>query len=138
MLILRRMAIVAAMAFALASPANAQRQINLTPFPVLIANGTSLSAEVDLGANVLVGIAMPAAWTAASLTFQVSPDGGVTWLELQSISAVISYTVAAGQFIAVDPAALRGFNALKVRSGTSGTPVAQGADRTLTLIGKAL
>lgn len=138
MLIIRRMVIAAAAFIALIlTPAEAADQVNLTTFPVTIASGQSLSPEVDLGANSLVGIAMPAAWTAAALTFQVSPDGGTTWLELQSTSAVISFTAAAGQFIAVDPTALRGFNALKVRSGTSGAPVTQGANATLTLIGKA-
>lgn len=119
------------------APSRAADQIGLTTFTALIANGTSLSAEIDLGANALVGIAMPAAWTAADLTFQVSPDGGATWLELQSVSAAIDYKAAAGQFIAIDPTQLRGFNALKVRSGTLATPVNQGADRSLTLVGRA-
>jgi hypothetical protein len=92
------------------------------------------SAAVPLGAKTLHGIALPAGWDAAALTFQVSADGGTTWLEMQSISAVVSYTVAAGQYIAIDPALWRGINMIKVRSGTSGAPVNQTADRTLNLI----
>lgn len=135
---MRKRLLVALAALALAClPARAAEQIGLTTFPVTIANGTSLSAEIDIGANALVGIAMPAAWTAADLTFQVSADGGATWLELQSTSAAIDFKAAAGQFVAVDPTALRGFNALKLRSGTSSVPVSQGADRILTLVGRA-
>ena len=108
--------------------------MSLTQTPVLIGNGTSLSAEIDLGIKVVVGIAMPAAWDAAALTFQGSIDG-VTWIELTtSAGAALSYTVAAGQFIMIDPTLWRGINAIKVRSGTLGTPVNQTANRTLTLI----
>lgn len=133
----RMMMLAAAMFIALLPSAKAAQQIGLTNFSVLIANGTSLSAEVDIGVNALVGIAMPATWTAADLTFQVSSDGGATWLELQTTAAAVDFKAAAGQFVAVDPTALRGFNALKVRSGTASVPVNQGADRTLTLIGRA-
>lgn len=131
-------AAIAAATIALAlAPVRAAEQIGFATFTATIASGQSLSAEVDLGANSLVGIAMPSAWTAADLTFQVSADGGVTWLELQSISAAIDFKAAASQFIAVDPTQLRGFNALKVRSGTSSVPVTQGATAVLTLVGRA-
>ena len=43
-----------------------------------IGTGASLSQQIDLGAMTLVGIVMPASWTAAGLTFQVSADGGVS------------------------------------------------------------
>lgn len=103
-----------------------------------IASGQSLSAESDLGIGTLVGISMPAGWDAAALTFQISVDGGTTWQEMQSTSAVISYTAAAAQYLAVDPALWRGVNAVKVRSGTSGVPVNQTANRTLGLVTKIL
>ncbi len=105
-----------------------------TQIAATIASGQSLSGEVDIGNKLLVGIWMPSGWDAAAMTFQVSPDGGTTWLELQSASAVVSYTVAAGQFIGVDPTIWRGVMSLKVRSGTFGAPVNQTANRTITLI----
>jgi hypothetical protein len=101
-----------------------------------ITSGTALSGAVPIGPKTLVGIAMPAGWDAAALTFQVSIDGGTTWLEMQSSSAVISYTAAANQYIAIDPAIWRGVTHLKVRSGTSGAPVNQTADRILNLMVK--
>lgn len=108
--------------------------IGLTTLTVTIASGQSLSPEVKLGAGTLVGIQMPGAWTAAGLTFQASGDGGATFGDLHTSSAELSLTVAANQFIALDPTALRGVNDIKVRSGTSSVPVAQGADAVLTLI----
>jgi hypothetical protein len=108
--------------------------IGIDYIPVLIANGTAISAATPLGAKTLVGLSMPAAWTAAGLSFQVSPDGGTTWQELvDTTGAAISFTVAAATFMQVTPSSWRGVNMIKVRSGTSGSPVNQGADRTLTL-----
>lgn len=107
--------------------------------PATIANGASLSGETDLGIQSLVGIFMPAAWTTAAITFQVSPDGGVTWDEMTiTAGAAVSYTVAAGQYIAVDPTLWRGINAIKVRSGTLGAPVNQGQASTLQLAARQL
>ena len=109
--------------------------LGLDQTAVTIASGTSLTAAVPLGAKTLVGIAMPASgWDAAGLSFQVSADGGTTWLEMFSSSAVIGYTAAAGSYIAIDPALWRGINLIKVRSGTTGSAVTQTADRILTLI----
>jgi len=102
---------------------------------VVIANGASLSAAATLGINrLLVGIQMDSGWDAAALTFQMSPDGGTTWLEMQGASAVLTYSAAASQYIAIDPTLWRGVTMLKVRSGTVGAPVNQTAQRTLTLI----
>ena len=102
--------------------------------PVTISSGTSLSPAISIGNGLLVGIAMSAGWDAASMTFQVSYDGGTTFQEMQSSSAAISFTVALGQFIAVDPTLWRGVNTLKVRSGTAAAPVNQTADRIINLI----
>jgi hypothetical protein len=111
----------------------------LDNFPILIANGQSLSAAVPLGADTLVGIVMPAAWTAAALTFLVSADGGASFQSLfNDAGTEVSVTVTAAEFVAIDPKYYRGANFIKVRSGTSATPVAQGADRALTLVGRVL
>jgi len=112
--------------------------IGIETINALIASGTSLTAAIPLGAKTLHGIAMPAAWDAAGLSFQVSADGGNTWLEMQSISAAVAVTAAAGEYIALDPAIWRGVNMIKVRSGTSASAVNQTADRTLSLIVKPI
>ena len=104
------------------------------PKTIVIANGQSLSASVDLGGYILQGIAMPAGWDAATLSFQTSIDNWTTSLEMQSISGVINPPAAAGQFIALDRVLFRTVTTLKVRSGTVGVPVNQTAQRTLTLL----
>lgn len=105
--------------------------------PVTITSGTSLSPAVPLGDWTLCGIAMPAGWDSAGLTFQVSIDGGTTWLEMQDGASALSMSAAAGQYLAFEPFKWIGANMVKVRSGTSGAPVSQSADRVLTLITRA-
>jgi len=107
----------------------------IPPLPVTIAAGASLSPEVDIGEWTLVGIWMPASWVSAALTFQVSFDGGATWLEHYSSAGVeTTLTVAAGQYIGVDPLLWRGVSAIKIRSGTLAAAVAQTSAATLNLI----
>lgn len=104
-----------------------------------IALNQSLSAEVDIGGKSLVGLVLPAAWVAAAggISFQASIDGGTTWNELMTgvgIPFSLAYTAAGPAYIAIDPTALRGVQALKVRSGTAGAPVNQTSAVTLTLV----
>ncbi len=104
----------------------------------VIANGTSLAAAVNLGAGRLAGIQMPAAWDAANLTFQVSQDG-VTYQNLyDATGAEIVVTAAAARYIALNQQLWTGINFLKVRSGTSVTPVNQTAARSVVLIATPL
>jgi hypothetical protein len=100
-----------------------------------IANGQSLSGALNLGGLRLFGIVMPAAWTAAGLTFRMSPDGGASWSDLYDDAGVeFIVSAAASRFIMLDPAGFSALPWLQARSGTSVAPVAQGADRSLTLM----
>jgi hypothetical protein len=114
--------------------------VDIEAFPATIAAGQSLSGAVPLGAFTLVGIWMPPVWTAAGLTFQVSPDGGTTWLEYYDDGGdPIEITVGESQFVAlvnVPNNVWRGVNLFKVRSGTSGSPVDQVAEAIVNLIGR--
>jgi hypothetical protein len=101
----------------------------------VIANGQSLSGLIPLGNETLCGIQMPAAWTAADLSFQVSYDG-TTWAEMiDQAGANIAVTgPAASEYVAFNNATIAlfaGVRFLKIRSGPVGAPVAQGAARTL-------
>lgn len=101
-----------------------------------IANGTAITATgFDVGAGAVVtGILMPASWTAASLSFQASIDSA-NWFDVYDRFGVeIVIPAAASRVITVEPTLFIGFRYIKVRSGTTGTPVNQGADRTITLI----
>ncbi len=99
----------------------------------LIANGASLSSVVELGAGKLVAIQMPAAWTAAALTFQASIDG-TNYFNVYDNGTERNYTVDASRMLVLQLSDWVGIKYLKIRSGTAGTPVNQGADRTLTLL----
>lgn len=111
--------------------------IGIHPYTVTIASGASLSPGVAMGVDTLVGLWMPATWTAAGLSFQVSPDGGTTWVNLSDPSgSEFTLSAAASIFIQTNQYNWRGINMIKVRSGTAGSPVAQGADALITLLGR--
>jgi hypothetical protein len=106
---------------------------------VKIASGESLSTVVDCLYGMPCGIVMPAAWTSAVISFAVAPslpsgEPG-TFVPLRnSAGGVVSVTVAAETAVSLDPAQFAGFRWLKLRSGTSASPVNQAADRTLDVI----
>jgi hypothetical protein len=103
--------------------------------PVTIANGASLSAAIDLGGLRLFGVAIPPAWTAASLSFQMSPDGGATWYELlDQAGNAITAAATASSCMTLDPKPFAPLQLIKIRSGLSSAPVTQTADRALKLI----
>lgn len=101
----------------------------------VIASGESLSAAInDIDGGALVGIVMPAAWTAANLTLQASHNDTDFANVYDDAGNEVTITAAAGRYIRLTPADYFGANALKVRSGTSGTPVNQGAARTIIFV----
>lgn len=105
-------------------------------FSATIVSGASLSGAIDVAGTTLISIQMPAAWTAANLTFQGSADGS-TYADVYNDSGdEYSIPVSASRFVMLDQVQnrFRGMRYFKVRSGTSGTPVNQGADRVLSLI----
>jgi hypothetical protein len=109
---------------------------NLYTVTVTIANGASLSGQADVNGANLVAILMPAAWTAAGLTFQGSLDGTNFANVFDSIGAEVSIPSAAAtasQMILIPAGAFDGMQSIKLRSGTSGSAVNQGAAATLTL-----
>lgn len=108
----------------------------------VVGTTPAVSGGVALGADTLVGISMPATWVAASLTFQVSPDGGTTWQELyDGAGNEVAITAAAGQFItllAVPNYSWYGINMIKIRSGTAAVPVVQTGGATVNLIARPM
>jgi hypothetical protein len=96
-----------------------------------ISNGTALSPAV-LAAGKLTGIQMPAAWTAADITFQGSVDGVTFYDMFDSTGTEVDLTVAASRYVAINPP-IEVSPYIKVRSGTTGTPVNQAADRQVIL-----
>jgi hypothetical protein len=95
-----------------------------------------LSDTVDLTEYGLIAVAiqMPAAWDAAALTFQASADGS-TYNDVYNSSGT-EYTVqaAAARYIPLDVIDFAGMPYIKIRSGTTGTPVAQTLESLLTVV----
>lgn len=99
-----------------------------------IANNASLSdASEDLHGVFCLAVVMPGTWTAASLTFQASIDG-VTFTDMYYDGAEYAVVVAASQYVVLDAKDFVGIRYLKIRSGTTGSPVNQGGARTLTVV----
>lgn len=112
---------------------------------VTILSGASLSEEVDVRHFQIVAIQMPTSWTTAALTFQARPGAAdVTPKANETLQNVyddagteVSVAAADDRYIALTGAkldALTSVGALKIRSGTAGSPVNQDADRTLVLV----
>lgn len=103
-----------------------------------IANGGNLSGSISLGGGRLVGIITPAAWTAAVLSFNASPDGGSNYYNIydDSVERAIGTTAMAnnGFMLSLDPNDWRGITDLKFRSGLGAATVAQGASRAIIAI----
>ena len=95
----------------------------------------SLSDAVDVKGSDILRIGMPAAWTAADLTFQQLYEDGV-WRDMHFDWGGEIWLTAAVD-ISIDCSVFVQFNSvdqIKVRSGTSGAPVAQIAPRTIRLV----
>lgn len=117
-----------------------QRQVDIVP--VTIANNAALSTAVRMAGNVIAAIHIPAAWTAAALTFQASLDDGVTWMDVYDDGGT-ELSIAAGSIPTASTRAivnatilekLAGLAMFRLRSGTSAVPVNQGAQRVITLV----
>lgn len=98
------------------------------------ATAFSITAAIDLADKRLVRIALPAAWTAADLTFSVSYDG-INFNNLfDEFGAEVVVKAAASRSIRLNITDWLGVKKLKIRSGTSATPVNQTTGRALRLI----
>lgn len=107
---------------------------------VSIANGASVSGTIDLLRTAIVGFVAPASWTTAALNIEVSTDG-TSWSSLYdaygSATGSLSALVA-GAAYAVDMVSLLPFRYVRLRSGTSASPVNQAAQRDFKIITRAL
>ena len=101
-----------------------------------IANGGTITSAIACGGLHLVHIAMPSSWTTAALPFTTTADltGATAQALYDNTGTEVSVAAAASRNITIPSTVLgRGQAYLAVRSGTAGTPVAQAAERVLTL-----
>jgi hypothetical protein len=116
-------------------PTPIKQQNEVANQDVTIASGASLSGAARLpNGHCLVGIVMPAAWTAANLTFQASEDGAAYANLYDKNGTEITVTAAASRYIELSPSDWCAVPFLKVRSGTAASAVNQAAARTITLV----
>lgn len=114
---------------------------------VTIANGASLSGEIDCAGLDVIGLVMPAAWTAADISFAVASredlaGNAETFLPLYDDAGTeLTLEADASRFVALRPdisPLTRGPWRIKLRSGLVGAAVNQGAARTIgVILGKA-
>lgn len=96
---------------------------------------TALSDAVELSGADIIRFSMPVAWTAADITFQISDDGGTTFRDLyMEWGFELGMWVDAGWSIETSVfLRLQNIDQIKIRSGTSGAPVNQTAERLILL-----
>lgn len=102
--------------------------VNLT---TTISAGQALSAGVNCSSGSLLLVSLPANWSPANLTFQISTDGGNTYGDLfDSHAREITMTVAPGSAAFIDPGtgANKALAWIKFRSGSRDYPVPQAHD----------
>lgn len=109
---------------------------NLWAEVVTIPAGASKSDPVCTQGHQLVGIQMPAAWTAASIGFDSSVDSLVFQTTLDNNAGLIQEKVAASQFILIPLAHWIVVPYLRLKSvvAASDTPTNQVAAATLILL----
>lgn len=111
-----------------------------------IANGAAVSGAIDLHDTIIGGIILPAAWTAAALTFEHSIDDGATWAQVfddaNAEVTIAAATIAArvGDVIVPTEAILgklAGLHVIRFVSGVAGANVNQAAARDFTILLKS-
>lgn len=111
-----------------------QRTPSLAYTPAVIAISGNTSAEIDLQGNTVVGVHMPAAFTGTSITFQAAQGSGGTYQPVKDGAGnSYSLTVAAAQFIPIDPVKMSGVRFMKIVSGST-----EAAERTLQVVSKPI
>jgi len=91
----------------------------------IIQAGESLSDPLDCSAGEIVRITMPGAWDGAALTFQASTDG-ILFNDLYFPNGEeVAMQVRPGAGVLLNAMSVLAVEFLKVRSGTSKSPVPQ-------------
>ena len=101
---------------------------------VTIADGESLSEEINLGDVVLVAIQPDSAWNTNIISFKGRTEDNALGDLKHEGTEVVAAGVVALDYITLNPAKFAGIKYLQVRSGDTGTPANQSGDSILTLV----
>ena len=117
------------------------RELTRNNLTATIASGASVSGTLDLNEEVILGIIMPAAWTSAALTVEVSADGvtftGLAYDDAGTQCNSIASPVA-GAAYAESLAGMLPYRYIRLRSGPTASPVNQLAARSIIVITRPL
>lgn len=110
-----------------------------------IPNGAAVSNPIALGGTKITAILLPAAWTAADLSFEASVDGAAwaaVWDDANAEVLIAAATVAArlGQWLVPTPGIMQelaGLHFVRLRSGNTAANVNQAAARSFTILTKS-
>jgi len=91
------------------------------------------SDAIILGFEAPIAIYMPAAWSAADISFLASFDG-IAFGILKYEGTEVKHTVVAGDVLVLDHFKFKAVRQLKIRSGVAAAEVAQAATRIITVI----
>lgn len=99
-----------------------------------IAASATTSGEIDLSGTTLCGIFIPSGFQGTSITFQVAPESGGTFVVMKDgAGSTVTKTCAASQFLKIDPADFAGVQFMKIVSSAT-----ESAERILTLAARPL
>lgn len=106
-----------------------------TSVTVSIPAGAAMSERFVVKGKIC-GLIMPDGWDAADITFQGGQDGTATFniYDGGAERSIPSAQAVAGRMIPLDLNDWLCVNAIKIRSGTSASPVNQTARRDITVI----
>lgn len=103
---------------------------------VTIASGAALSDEIILDGYELFAVQMPAAWTAAALSYQAKGTVAGALADVVLTGSEITDAVTVDQYVLLTNP-VRAYS-VKLRSGVTATPVNQGGARELVAMLRAL
>ena len=88
----------------------------------------------DASSGEAVYVLMPAQWTDANLTFQVSSDDNTFWDLFDEHGKEVTLTCKASTAVRIQAAGLKSIGYFRLRSGTRDAPVVQTENRNFKII----
>lgn len=92
----------------------------------VVADGEDTSSVIETNGMSLCGILIPATFTSTALTFQAALEADGPFFPIKNKSGAVSYTVAEGEYMAIDPSDFYGVQFLQIVCGSD-----EAAARTL-------
>lgn len=100
-----------------------------------IPAGESISNTIDIDKRGLQAIVIPSSWTKAAISFQMAIEEGGDYVDVFfSTGEEVKFFPDASKAYVISPSVLEGLRFIKIRSGSSATPVIQVSTANIKLI----